>query len=207
MRQPIAAAMRGEARRGVSSPHWVLVTIVTAGLLLAGCTTDRPSGDGGYVSGTGLVTIIDEADRPEAPDISGEDLDGRPVALDDHAGQVVVLNVWGSWCPPCRAEAPVLAELSAELSGDVAFLGIVIRDQVDAARAFEDKYGIDYPSIFDPGGKQLLGFRSYPAAAVPTTFVIDERGRIGARILDEVKTTTLLGVIEDVRLAPPGEEP
>lgn len=93
----------------------------------------------------------------------------------------------------------MLAELSQELA-DVQFLGIVVRDQVDAARAFEDKFGIEYPSIFDQGGTQLLGFvgASYPAAAVPTTYVIDAEGRIAARILDEVDRGTLTGVIDEI---------
>lgn len=173
--------------------------LLAAVLALSACG-DGPRGSGGWVEGDGMVTILEPDDRPDAPEVSGTAVTGEDVDLGDYEGDIVVLNVWGSWCPPCRAEAPVLAELSDELADrDVSFIGIAIRDNTAAARAFEQRYGIEYPSIDDPGGVQLLGFAdSLPAAAVPTTYVFDPDGRIVARVLDEVERSTLAGLIADV---------
>jgi thiol-disulfide isomerase/thioredoxin len=114
----------------------------------------------------------------------------------------VVLNVWGQWCPPCRAEADELVAAHRELGPDVAFLGVNIRDLDDNARAFERTYGISWPSIVDQDSSLLLGFRetSLPApAAPPTTYVIDREGRLGARIADEITTAgTLVDVVDEV---------
>lgn len=185
-----------------ASARWASgIAVLLAGcLVLAGCSGGGSQGGQGWVGGEGLVTTIDPDDRPEAPEVAGTSLTGEQVALADFSGDIVVLNIWGSWCPPCRAEAPVLAEVSAELRDrGVSFLGVAIRDNTASARAFEQRYGIEYPSIDDPGGRQLLGFAgSYPAAAVPVTYVITPDGLIAARVLDEVDRSTLTGLIEDV---------
>lgn len=170
-----------------------------AGLLVLAACSSGPQGGNGWVEGGGLVTVIEPDDRPDAPEVAGTAVTGEDVALSDYAGDIVVINIWGSWCPPCRAEAPVLAEVSSELvDRGVSFLGIAIRDNAAASRAFEERYGIEYPSIDDPGGRQLLGFREYPANAVPVTYVIDPDGRIAARVLDEIERSTLVGLLEDV---------
>ncbi len=133
--------------------------------------------------------------------MAGENLAGERVALDDFAGQVVVVNVWGSWCGPCIREAPHLVEAAQELDGDeVAFLGINTRDlSRDPALAFERKYDLPYESIYDPAGEVLLAFRgTIPPSAIPSTLVIDRDGRIAARVLGEVTASTLVGLVEDV---------
>ncbi|MDP3967336.1 MAG: TlpA disulfide reductase family protein [Nocardioides sp.] len=171
--------------------------------LTAGCGgADLSSGEQGFVSANGLITTLAPEDRRAlADDVTGETLDGEQVALADLRGQVVVVNVWGSWCPPCRKEAPALVAAAEELAHrDVVFLGINVRDaSKEKARAFERTYEVPYDSLYDPSGSLLLAFRgTIPPHAIPSTLVIDREGRIAAGKLDEITTSTLVGLVEDV---------
>ncbi|CAN5416602.1 TlpA disulfide reductase family protein [soil metagenome] len=176
--------------------------LVTAAIVvLAGCTTTKTNGQG-FVTQDGSITTIREEGRKAAPVLEGKDLEGRPISSADFKGKVLVINVWGSWCNPCRAEAPALSAAAKELSGDgVQFMGIAIRDQTSSALAFERRNGITYPSIDDPSGKTLLGFAStgFPMIAPPTTYVFDANGKIAARVLGQVTKSTLVGLVEDVQ--------
>ena len=194
-------------------------SLVAVGLLVAACGPQDSSageriGGGaadvaaqGYVSGDGTTTIVAEADRQPAPALSGTTLDGQHFDLADHLGEVVVLNVWASWCAPCRAEADDLAAVSAELADrGVVFVGIDTKDSDAAAQAFVERFGIDYPSVVDTdGSKQLLFRDNLPPSAIPSTLVIDRQGRVAARAIGEVDRSRLLGLIEPV-LAESGAE-
>ena len=178
-----------------------------AGLLVAALSACSGSSlatdDGaGYVSGDGTVTVVDAADREEPRgEVAGENLSGGPVALSELRGKVVVMPVWGSWCAPCRAEAPALAKAARDLEDDgVVFLGINTRDVVrDNATRFVDRFRLPYESIFDPDGETLLAFHgTLPPNSIPSFVVIDQQGRIAGRILGEASTSTLYGVVEDV---------
>jgi thiol-disulfide isomerase/thioredoxin len=179
---------------------WAGLTLLLGGCAAAGSST----GPQGFVSGTGAVSILAPADRRPAPVVAGTGLDGERLSLGDFAGRVVVLNVWGSWCPPCRAEAPELAAAARRLNGDgVAFLGIDVRDNVATARAFTAAAGIPYPSISDQSGSTLLGFRgTLPPNAIPSTLVIDADGEVAARVLGPVTESTLVGLVRDVVAGP-----
>jgi len=176
--------------------------VVVAGLLvlLAACSGVGNSGStGGYVSGNGTVTLVDPADRLDAPVLDGDDLEGEPLSTEDFAGKVMVVNVWGSWCSPCRSEAPMLKELSEKYADDVQFVGILARDNESAARAFNRKQGITYPTFADDGGKLELGFaESLPSLAIPTTWVIDAQGKVAGRVMGEAGASTLGGIVDDV---------
>ncbi|MFE9478970.1 TlpA disulfide reductase family protein [Streptomyces spororaveus] len=132
------------------------------------------------------AVVIDPAERPAAPALAGGDLDGKPVRLDGFRGHVVVLNVWGSWCGPCRAEADDLQRIARQHRDQgVRFLGINTRDpDRAAARSFVRAHGLGFPSLHDPTGELLLRFP--PALlnpqAIPSTLVIDRRGRIAVSI-------------------------
>lgn len=170
---------------------------------LTGCTdTPGSSGDAGFISGRGVITKLPVDEREKPGEVSGETIDGEPISLSDYAGKTVVVNVWGSWCGPCRAEAPDLVEAAEELrDDDVAFLGINSRDlNQAAARAFVRRFDVPYPSIYDQGGQTLLAFRgTLTANSIPSTVVIDEQGRVAARVLGEVSRSTLVGLVEDVQ--------
>lgn len=113
----------------------------------------------GYIGGNSLTQIPPDQ-RKAAPVASGLSLDGKTtVSSGGYPGKVVVINVWGSWCAPCRAEAPDLNEASVETAEIAAFVGINIRDnQLAAAQAFVRAFKVPYPSIYDPNGQQLLLF-------------------------------------------------
>ena len=170
-------------------------------LLLAGCgssSDSASSADSGFVAGDGSIVVLPESQRVPAPALVGETLDGGTFRLADHLGEVVVLNVWASWCAPCRAEAPGLAALSAEYADQgVQFVGLDTRDSDVSARSFVEKFGITYPNVIDSDGQlQLLFGDSLPPQAIPSTLVIDKQGRVAARALGKVSESSLRGMIE-----------
>jgi len=161
--------------------------VVAAVLLVAGCSSGQQAaqnrqGQTGFVSGSGNVSVFAAGKREQAPALSGTTLDGKTWSLADQTGKVVVLNVWGSWCAPCRKEAPDLVAASKELGPSVQFVGLNTRDLDKApARRFVQEFGVTYPSIYDPSGKLLLGFRGQiSAAAIPSTLVIDKTGKVAS---------------------------
>jgi thiol-disulfide isomerase/thioredoxin len=164
---------------------------------LSACSS-APETGAGFVSGDGSVTILEPEQRQIAPDAVGLDLSGDPLALSDFAGQVVVLNVWASWCAPCRAEAGALEEVALQFDGKgVQFVGLNTRDSQAAAQAFIRNYGVSYPSLVDTDGRiQLLFNDSLPPQAIPSTIVIDQQGRVAARALGTVTAATLRAMIE-----------
>jgi len=172
-------------------------------LALAGCSNDvGSSGNQGYVAGKGIITSVKAADRKQPGEVSGRTLDGERVSLADFRGKVVVVNVWGSWCGPCRAEAPMLAQASRDLAGKgVVFLGIDSRDpSKDAAKAFVRRFDIPYASLYDQQGTTLLAFRgTLTPNSVPSTVVVDPQGRVAGSVLGNLTRTTLDDLVDDAR--------
>jgi len=132
--------------------------------------------------------------------VSGRTLDGEKVSLADFRGKVVVVNVWGSWCSPCRKEAPDLQAASVETKKVAQFVGITSKDYDPApAEAFVRSFKLTYPSIYDPTGKVLLAFAGQlPPSAIPSTMIIDRQGRLAVRVLSGVSKITLVDMINDV---------
>ena len=172
-------------------------------LAVAGCGSDvGSSGDTGYVSGKGVITRLAAEDRVRPGEVAGETIHGGRVSLADFAGKTVVVNVWGSWCPPCRAETPDLVAAAEELRDDeVAFLGINSRDlNKAAARAFVRRFDVPYPSIYDQEGETLLAFSgTLTPNSIPSTVIVDAQGRVAASVLGQVSKATLVGLVEDVQ--------
>ena len=128
-----------------------------------------------------LVETFPTAQRHAAPAVTGELLDGTAFALAGWRGKVVVVNVWGSWCAPCRAEAPDLqAAFQATRRLGVQFLGVDVRDDRDAAAAFLTAFHITYPSLYDPAGRVVLGFRDVSPNVVPATVLLDRQLAVAA---------------------------
>ncbi|GGF45224.1 hypothetical protein GCM10011519_18850 [Marmoricola endophyticus] len=176
-----------------------------AGLLLApvlvACGTDG-TGVKGYVTGTGSISQVSPSDRKPIGTIEGETLDGKQLRLASYAaGRPAVVNTWGSWCAPCRKEAPVLVAAQRRLGEDVAFLGINIRDSgaQDQAKAFERRFEVPYPSLYDPTGRSLLRTPGRTASvSIPSTLVIDSKGRLAATVVGAVPTArTLAELVQD----------
>jgi thiol-disulfide isomerase/thioredoxin len=164
---------------------------VVAALLTAGCGgTDQPAS---------ATKVYPTADRKEPIGAAGVGLDQKPLALKDLQGKVVVVNFWASWCSPCRAEAPAMEQLYGENKAKgVEFVGVDIKDTDAAAKAFIRSYKLTYPSITDPQGKITLDFRSVSPGAVPTTLILDRRGRIAVQHTGSIDYTTLAPLISQV---------
>jgi thiol-disulfide isomerase/thioredoxin len=147
-----------------------------------------------------VVQQYDPSEREQVAPFSATLLDGATLETDDLRGRVTVFNVWGSWCGPCRAEAPELLAAADELGDRADFYGINVRDSPDAARAFERSFNITYPSVHpDESASTILAFRGVlTAAAVPSTVVVDKDGAVAARVVGQVDTATLVGLVEDV---------
>ena len=181
----------------------LLTAVAVAAGALAGC------GDGGWekqcaTNADGIVECTPER-RPEARGVTGELLDGSTYDLAGDRGTVVVVNFWGSWCAPCRAEADDLERVyQATKARDVTFLGVNWRDGRDAAKAFERGQRVTYPSIFDPPGKVALAFE-VSQANTPTTLVLDRQGRIAAAKRSSVTAEQLQRVVERIAAEPAGQ--
>lgn len=182
------------------------VLAVTLVLALAGCSTSsadegtRTGSETGYVGGK-QVTIVKPSQRKPAPTVSGTKLGtAQTISSDRYAGQVLVINVWGSWCASCRGEASALEAASRKTAGKAQFLGINNRDDSQAnGAAFVRAQGITYPSIYDPSGAQLVKFTgTLPPSATPSTLVIDKQGRMAVRVLGPINENTLVQAIDDV---------
>jgi thiol-disulfide isomerase/thioredoxin len=180
---------------------WTIIVLLAA-VLLTGCKQDLRSSDQGFVTSDLSVKVLDAADRrPPAGEVAGRTVDGKQVSLSALNGKVVVMPVWGSWCGPCRKEAPGLALASRDLADKgVTFLGINSRDRNEAAvRGFLTRHDIPYDSIYDEDGQTLLAFRgTLPPMSIPSFVFIDAEGRVAARILGPADLSTLYGVLEDL---------
>lgn len=179
--------------------HLGWVGIVLVALLTAGCG-GATAGTGGFVTGDGTVTVLPVEQRQPAPLIEGTTLEGQPWRSDSITGKVIVYNVWGSWCAPCRAEAGELVAASQALADQAEFVGLNTRDlDPSAPKAFVRAFDVPYVNLFDPDGALLLQFSGQlPANAIPSTLIVDAQGRIAARIIGATTQATLVGLVEEV---------
>ena len=172
-----------------------IVLILASIILLSGCSNGGASkAEESFIAGSGAVTKIAQSDRIAAPTISGMTLNGTQFTLTQ--GKVAVVNVWASWCSPCRAEEPTLSALAKKYV-DVQFVGILTRDNPVNAEAFTRTRKTPYPTLIDDS--ILIGFRkSLPANAIPTTVVLDKNGKVAARISGSVTVASLSQLIDEV---------
>ncbi|MET1006006.1 MAG: TlpA disulfide reductase family protein [Propionibacteriaceae bacterium] len=148
-----------------------------------------------------LVLQVPPDERETVQPFEAADLDGDAVDESLLAGQVTVVNVWGSWCAPCREEAPALRRVAAQYDGrGVGFLGLNVREDDSSARAFERRFRIPYPSVrSDDSPRVALAFGGrLSTTAVPMTVVVDDRGRVAATVVGKVTEATLRGLLDDL---------
>jgi peroxiredoxin len=174
-------------------------------LVLSACGGGTSGGGGGtgFITGSDGIATAKKGERADAPDLSGTTIDGEQLDVASaYKGQIVVVNVWGSWCSPCRAEAANLVQVSEDLKDrGVRFVGINTRDtSTEPARAFEDEYKVEYPSLYDPTGKLMLRFEkgTLNPQAIPSTLVIDRDGKIAARCLQALSESKLRKMIDPI---------
>jgi thiol-disulfide isomerase/thioredoxin len=206
---PPKAPTPGRARRsrlttGQKVLAWVgalaLALAVGSGIILFSKTGTSPS-KLARLYGFSVADFRAEGRRESrpAPNLVGKDFNGKQLALSDYRGKIVVLNVWGSWCGPCRREEPQLVAASkAYASRGVQFLGVDVRDQKAAANAFREEFGVTYPSFFDDTSELAYKLQ---VQAVPSTFIIDRNQRIFFRFTGAIDSqllqTALTAVLEE----------
>jgi thiol-disulfide isomerase/thioredoxin len=173
-----------------------LLVAVLSGCTARGAAVSTDSGSDRFVAGDGVVTYVPVSARKAAPSLSGEALGGGTYALPPGAA---VVNVWGSWCAPCKAEQPVLESAwRAYRDRGVRFAGIDIREPGRTSpRQHVKRYGVTYPSVYDPAGRLLTRF-AIPAKTIPTTYVFDARGRVAAYVYGAVEAASFRALLDRV---------
>lgn len=165
-----------------------IAIVVVAGLLLLAapaCSEVDPS----------ATTVVRRMDEP-LPVIDGEDLDGAPISSRDFLGDVLVLNVWGSWCGPCEQEQPALVRVAgAYADRGVSFMGINHTDQQAQAKEFVRRFEVPYRSLYDPAGRTAadLGY-----VGLPDTYIVDLDGTLRVAISGPTDETQLSALLEEV---------
>ncbi|WP_246241736.1 TlpA family protein disulfide reductase [Flexivirga aerilata] len=182
---------------------------LTAALGLSACGSGGDSSiakqakagdDKNYISGDGGIEQLAPDKRGKPVQLSGKLLDGTPWSSGkDAAGKIVVINVWGSWCPPCKEEMPALQKAweSFQPKGNVVMIGVDRQESPETGAAYLKTAGVTYPSLQDDGGAALVALQG-KATATPSTLVLDTQHRIAARVSGPTTTTTLTGLVQDV---------
>lgn len=179
-------------------------------LPLAGCSQDADKAQNAVATGGNFEFITpggekvinyEESERKPLRTFSGEDVRDRDktISLEDYEGEIVVLNSWGQWCAPCRAEADDLQEVHSELQkrkiGTV--LGINVRDyNPQVSNDFLEDNGLKYPSIYDPPFKTAAALGGVPTSVVPTTIVLDKQHRPATVFLRSITAQDVMDVVD-----------
>jgi thiol-disulfide isomerase/thioredoxin len=183
-----------------------LVSLLAALAAAAGCSTGTDAvAQGGtfeFVAPGGKTDIF--YDPPESRRQPGELVgpsladSSKTLSLNDFGGQIVVVNVWGQWCGPCRGEITELQKVYDTAHPDgVAFLGIDVRDNRDAARDFVVDRKVTYPSIYDPAMRTMIAFGGkFPTTVIPSTLVLDRQHRVAAVLLRELLAGDLMPIVQ-----------
>lgn len=186
-------------------PQKAVVAVIAAlALLLTGCTTGNvaPSQTGSeyrFVEAQPKGEVIAQGERQDAPEVTGELMDGASFDLDEYDGKIVVLNFWASWCAPCRVEVPDLQQVYTTYQDQgVELVGVLVRDSKSNGEAYIQQVGMTYPSIFDPKGVVALQLRDFPIGTIPSTVVVDKSGRVAAAYLGAVDLASLTKTIEQL---------
>lgn len=181
-----------------------ITTAIVIGAFIAGgvwLLAGRSGGESGArADGSSVIEEFAAGSRSQSEPFEALMLSGDRLDTSTLRGQVVVFNVWGSWCVPCATEAPDLVEVANEFNDDVTFVGINVRDNEAAARAFEREYDVPYDSVIaQDSSRAMLSFGGVlAAAAVPTTLIVDRDGRVAARAIGPVTAITLRSLIRPV---------
>jgi thiol-disulfide isomerase/thioredoxin len=174
----------------------VLVTVAVATGLMAGCGADRNWAKNCSTTPAGVIECAPDQ-RPQVTGVTGELLGGGTYDVTGDRGKVVVVNFWGSWCNPCRAEADDLEQTyRATKAKGVAFIGVNTRDDRDAAVAFE-RGRVTYPSVYDPDGRVALTF-DVTQVTTPSTLILDRQGRIAVAMRRATIASELQPLVERV---------
>jgi thiol-disulfide isomerase/thioredoxin len=183
----------------------IALLLVAAALAVSGCSDLQGTDGKEWITGEGRIIEVPVEERSTPVSVDGVDLDGEPLDLEDYRGQVVVLKVWASWCPPCRAEMPLVVGLDEEYDDDEAVvLGVNIRDNNAAAQSFARTQDVGFRSFEDPGSEVLLSLSDdLGPYSLPSTVVLDREGRLAVLVLGEIPgTVSMTDAIDEVVAEP-----
>jgi thiol-disulfide isomerase/thioredoxin len=180
-------------------PKAVALGAALIAMAVAGCSGGSSTGVSSSAVGGGVKTVVSLDQRKDPITLSGTTLEGKHLDLASLRGKPVVLNVWGSWCPPCRKEAPDLQAAATELGAKASFVGIDTReDAASQGLAYQRRFKITYPSLVDQGDLLLALRGAISSQSPPVTLVLDPQGRIAARFIGPVTRLTLVEMVHDV---------
>jgi thiol-disulfide isomerase/thioredoxin len=201
---PLFTTVKGRKRAAVSLAAAAAV-LLAAGLWASQASGGTPSGES-YVDGNPSAVLYDTGHRALVPDFSGTTLAGPPFSLAAYRGKVVVLNFWGSWCAPCRSEGQTLEALSGRYAhAGVSFIGVDEHDTPANAEAFEQGFGIKYPSVDDPAASIAQTVSSAVLiSSPPTTLVIDRSGHVSGAIFGTATYSVLDTMISKTMMSKAG---
>ena len=196
---PVRGQAGGRALRAAAALAAAAGLVLAAGCAGSDAQEQVQDVDGGYVSGDGTVQTWSEAERNDPVELTGSTYEEEQIDLADWRGDVVVLNFWYAACPPCRAEAPDLAETARDYADDgVHMLGVNHTDDAGTALAFERSFDMPYPSLDDSDAEGVAAMQGVvPLSAMPSTVVLDRDGRVAGRILGQIDLATLHSLIDD----------
>jgi peroxiredoxin len=183
----------------LSQHQWnvVLVVVLVAGSLFIAATRVQPS-PGVHWPAAQTNVLDDPAPLPNhpAPDLALSQLDGTPRTLRDLRGKVVLINVWATWCPPCRAEMPAIQQAYAEYD-DRGFMVLAVNQHEDATAIapFVEQHGLTFPVLLDGDGQASA---AYQASALPSSFFVDRRGVIRAVYHGPMPPRVINGIVEQL---------
>jgi thiol-disulfide isomerase/thioredoxin len=183
-------------RRRRASLVWAAVIVAVAGLLLA--LVLIPLGNGNPPAQGGRLT------GRTAPALDLNDLEGRRWTLSEGRGRLVWVNFWATWCPPCRAEMPMMQRLADAYGDRLLIVGVDFGEEPAAVRQFVDRYGIDYPILLDPTLDTF--YRWSPQFGLPRHYFVDAGGTVIREIPGELPPEQMVALLDEL-LGPPGDPP
>jgi thiol-disulfide isomerase/thioredoxin len=195
----VSGSTRSRPSNGLRSKRLLVLMAALALGVTAGCTAGsgispkpKPDRIGAFV--------VPSGQRRPAPDLTGSTLSGTRFDLSQHErGRTTLVNVWASWCEPCRREMPLLARAAADHASGLQVLGLDERDHPPSARAFTASVGATYPSLVDPDSRLLMRLPMLPHDAVPSSLFIDPQGRVAARVIGPITSQQLTSVLTRLR--------
>lgn len=180
--------------------------VIVAALLLSGCASAATSPvtveSASVITQEAVgVTVIPAAEREQSIVIAGAAADGTPLSSAESGGDIVVVNAWASWCPPCVEELPYLATAAdAYADQGVTFLGLNSMDDPIAAASLLGSS--PYRSIDDRDGRILATIPGVPPRSLPSTVILDRLGRVAVRIIGPVQPGQLEAALEQLVAEP-----
>ena len=169
-----------------------IVPVTAFFILLGWSAVGSGNKSGGFAVNSKLGEI--PIDQRVAPDFLKQSLDGEMVSLSGLRGKVVMVDFWSSWCPPCRQEAPALAQVYREYEGkNIEFIGVIVWDDWQRAARYIQEFDLPYPNVLDELGEITI---EYGVLGIPEKFFIDANGNVAQKFAGPMDSESLRAVLD-----------